>query len=170
MSQAERFLEAEQKAKELVASLKALQKEISSYQTATKELDLVRQGLLDLVQSTGQAAEGTSEAIRVLRSIGGPEILSHLEKLSQKTEQNFAQERQVIAELFSHLEELSQKTEQNFAQERRVIAELFSALETRIGDSVTKVIAELKKSRTLILVNVGLSGVAVLLGIIALVR
>ncbi|MGE5578184.1 MAG: hypothetical protein ACM3TT_13440 [Syntrophothermus sp.] len=145
MSQAERFLEAEQKAEELVASLKALQKEILSYQTATKELDLVRKGLLDLVQATGQTAEGTSEAIQVLRSIGGPEILDHLEKLSQKTEQNFA-------------------------QERRVTAERFSVLETQIDDSVNKVIAELKKSRTLILVNVGLSGVAVLLGIMALVR
>jgi len=90
--EAEKFLDAEKTAVELVETLKQLHNEATSYQTATKELEIVRRRLLNLIESTEKVARGSYEVIKILKEIGGPEILSRIEKLENKSTEEFAKQ------------------------------------------------------------------------------
>lgn len=90
--EAEKFLQAEETAVRLVATLKQLHTEATSYQTATKELGAVRQRLLNLIESTERIVNGSHEVIKILEEIGGPEILSRLTKLENKSTEEFAKQ------------------------------------------------------------------------------
>ncbi len=89
--EAEKFLQAEKTASELVQTLKQLQNEATSYKNAVKELDDVRQRLVKLIESTEKTANDTYQIIKLLKEIGAPEILKRIddgrsqnEKLSSK--------------------------------------------------------------------------------------
>ena len=88
----EKFLQAEETAVRLVKTLKQLHTEATSYQTATKELDTVRQRLLNLIESTERIASGSHEVIKILKEIGGPEILNRLAKIENKSTEEFAKQ------------------------------------------------------------------------------
>jgi len=88
--EAEKFMQAEETAVRLVETLKQLHAEATSYQTATKELDTVRQRLLNLIESTERISSGSHEIIKILKEIGGPEILTRLAKIENKSTEEFA--------------------------------------------------------------------------------
>jgi len=77
----DKFLQAEEAAEKLTETLKKLHTEATSYQTAKKELDAVRQRLLGLIESTEKVVVDTQETIKTLKAIGGPEILKRLNNL-----------------------------------------------------------------------------------------
>lgn len=82
MSQeAERFLQAEESAQVLLETLSSLQQEAVSYKTSTKELDAVRQRLVELINSIQAVANDTHEVVKLIKVIGGPEILERVERL-----------------------------------------------------------------------------------------
>lgn len=97
--EAERFLQAEETAEKLVKTLKQLHTEATSYQSATRELDTVRQRLLDLIKSTERVASGSHEVIKILKEIGGPEILNKLAKLENKSTEEFAKQSKSLEKL-----------------------------------------------------------------------
>lgn len=97
--EAEKFLQAEETAVKLVETLKQLHTEATSYQTATKELDTVRQRLLNLIESTERIASGSHEVIKILKEIGGPEILNRLAKLENKLTEEFAKQSKCMNKL-----------------------------------------------------------------------
>ena len=99
MEEAQKFLEAEKTAVKLVETLKQLHTEATSYQTATKELDTVRQRLLKLIESTERIASGSHEIIKILKEIGGPEILTRLAKIENKSTEEFAKQSKSIDKL-----------------------------------------------------------------------
>ena len=76
--EAQNFLKEEETAEQLVETLKQLHTEATSYQTATQELNIVRGELLQLIESIEKTAVGSYDIIKLLREIGGPEILSRL--------------------------------------------------------------------------------------------
>ncbi|MFN0156510.1 MAG: hypothetical protein ACKVRP_00395 [Bacteroidota bacterium] len=85
MSQeADKFLHAEQSAQELLQTLEQLKKEATSYKTSANELDAVRQKLSGLIDSVLAVAKDTHEVVKLLKSIGGPEILSRIGGLSEQ--------------------------------------------------------------------------------------
>jgi len=85
MSQeAKKFLEAEQSAEHLVQMLADLKHEAVSYNSSTKELDAVRQKLVSLIDSIQAIAKDTHEVVKIVKAIGGPEILSGINSHSQK--------------------------------------------------------------------------------------
>jgi len=90
--EAQKFLEAEETAQNLVNTLKQLHNEATSYQTATRELDTVRHRLIGLIESTEKIASGSHEVIKILKEIGGPEILNRLAKLENKSTEEFAKQ------------------------------------------------------------------------------
>ena len=90
--EAEKFLQAEETAVKLVETLKQLHNEATSYQTATKKLDTVRQQLLNLIESTEKVVNNSHEVIKILKEIGGPEILNRLAKLENKSTEEFAKQ------------------------------------------------------------------------------
>ena len=97
--EAEKFLQAEETAVKLVETLKQLYTEATSYQTATKELETVRQRLLNLIESTERVANGSHEVIKILKEIGGPEILNRLAKLENKSTEEFAKQSKGMEKL-----------------------------------------------------------------------
>jgi superfamily I DNA and/or RNA helicase len=97
--EAQKFLEAEETAQNLVKTLKQLHIEATSYQTATKELDIVRQRLIGLIESTEKIASGSYEIIKILKEIGGPEILSRLTKLENKVSEESTKQSKSLQNL-----------------------------------------------------------------------
>ena len=97
--EAAKFLQAEETAVKLVETLKQLHTEATSYQTATKELDTVRQRLLNLIESTERVASGSHEVIKILKEIGGPEILNRLRKLENKSTEEFDKQSKAMDKL-----------------------------------------------------------------------
>ncbi len=97
--EAEKFLQAEETAIKLVETLKQLHTEATSYQTVTKELDAVRQRLLNLIESIEKVANGSHEIIKILKEIGGPEILSRLSKIENKSTEEFAEQSKGMKKL-----------------------------------------------------------------------
>jgi len=90
VKEGKKFLEAEETAEKLVQTLKKLNSEAMSYKTAAKELDAVRQRLIGLMDSTEKVVNGSLDVIRILKEIGGPEILSRLERLENNTNIEFS--------------------------------------------------------------------------------
>lgn len=80
----QKFLEAEKKADELVETLKKLKSEVESYDTASKELNIVREDLEKFLTSTKEIADDSHEALNTIKSIGGPEILDRLKKIEDR--------------------------------------------------------------------------------------
>ncbi len=82
MSQeAERFLQAEKSAQDVLEALSSLEQEAVSYKTSTKELHAVRQDLVGLIDSIQAVADDTHEVVKLIKAIGGPEILERVERL-----------------------------------------------------------------------------------------
>jgi hypothetical protein len=82
--EADKFLRAEQSAQELVQTLEQLKNEANSYKTSKDTLDAVRQKLSGLIDSILPIAKETHEIVKLLKSIGGPEILSQISGLSEQ--------------------------------------------------------------------------------------
>jgi hypothetical protein len=82
--EADKFLHAEQSAQELLQTLEQLKNEANSYKTSTLELDAVRQKLSGLIDSVLAVAKDTHEVVKLLKSIGGPEILNRIGGLSEQ--------------------------------------------------------------------------------------
>lgn len=97
--EAEKFLQAEETAVRLVETLKQLHAEATSYQTATKELDIVRQQLLNLIESTERIVSSSYEVIKILKEIGGTEILNRLNKIENISTEGFAKQSKSIQKL-----------------------------------------------------------------------
>ncbi|HLE26405.1 MAG TPA: hypothetical protein VI935_12275 [Thermodesulfobacteriota bacterium] len=85
--EADNFLRAEQSAQDLVEALTQLKGETVSYKTSTKELDAVRQKLVELIDSVQAVAKDSHEVIHILKEIGGPEILRSTDGLSKKLDE-----------------------------------------------------------------------------------
>lgn len=80
---AEKFLEAEETAIKLVENLKELHFEANSYKNAKMELDEARQKLINLIESTEKVTESSYEIIKMLKDIGGPEILTRINNMNE---------------------------------------------------------------------------------------
>ena len=79
--------------------MKQLYTEATSYRTATKELDTVRQRLLNLIESTEEVVNGSHEIIGILKEIGAPEILNRLTKMEDKSTEEFAKQSKGLDKL-----------------------------------------------------------------------
>jgi CHASE3 domain sensor protein len=100
MSQeSEKFLEAEQSAQQLVETLTALKKETVSYKTSSQELDTTRQKLVGLIDSIENVAKDTHEIVKLIKSIGGPEILRSIESLTKRITEEFNSNERRIQQL-----------------------------------------------------------------------
>lgn len=86
----QKFLDAESTATQLVDTLNKLKNEIMSYNSATKNLDEVKNSLVKFIDEVHQISKKSLEILETLRSIGGPEILTRLKELNDK--QNAYQE------------------------------------------------------------------------------
>ncbi len=75
----DQFLQAEEAAEKLVNALQNLHTSVNSYKTATEDLNLVRERLIQFINSTEVLAKNTHELIKTVNEIGAPQILAKLE-------------------------------------------------------------------------------------------
>ncbi|ROL56727.1 hypothetical protein D9V84_06790 [Bacteroidetes/Chlorobi group bacterium Naka2016] len=127
---AEKFLQAEETAVELVKTLKQLHTEATSYQTATKELDAVRQQLIGLIESTEKIASGSYEVIKILKEIGALEILNRITSVEKRVGEE-------SLKVLGGLESLKTET-----------FERFKSIENRIGGELLNVLGGLRSLKT----------------------
>ena len=155
---AEKFLEAEETAIKLVDSLKKLQGEALSYQTASQELDTVRRRLLELIESTERVTIGSHAIIKILQEVGGPEILNRLsgleKRLNDSTEKLIKYNQETIKRIESTIEpELLSK---------------LSKLEENLSKKIIDQHEDIKKQKLLISITLISSIIGIVLGIITL--
>lgn len=103
------FLEAERVARELVDSLKKLRKETESYASAGRALDEVRGCLVGLIDSTKELASRTHDAVLVLRTIGGPEIIERLQVLEEQSGERAMAQARCLSEMERGLKTLEDR-------------------------------------------------------------
>jgi len=97
--EAKKFLDAEETANNILESLKKLQAEAAHYQTAKDDLEVVRQQLVNLINSTEKVVNGSHKVVQILKEIGGPEILDKIDKLENKSNANFEGQLKTLEKL-----------------------------------------------------------------------
>ena len=83
----EAFLDIEAQAQTLVSRLSRLDKEANRYSNAASNLEKAAQATNDLVKVFKAVARGSINALDVVASAGGPEILAQLSTLSAHQEE-----------------------------------------------------------------------------------
>ncbi|MDD5093947.1 MAG: hypothetical protein PHV74_06160 [Dehalococcoidia bacterium] len=86
---ARKYTEAEEAALKLVGVLHQLRTQATSYETATKTLNGIRQHLIGLIQSAAKTAYESQKALQVICENGGPETLKRLSELEAKMTKEF---------------------------------------------------------------------------------
>ncbi len=117
----EKFLQIEESAEKLLDTLQRLHKEANSYRKSTEELDKVRDKLVSLIEGTQEIIKTTHEAIRVTKTIGGPEILQAIEKRSAEVSNSVnLLSSQVSKEMSQSLSNLSVKIDSGLSENRKL--------------------------------------------------
>ncbi|NSW75271.1 MAG: hypothetical protein HPY68_00585 [Candidatus Atribacteria bacterium] len=95
--EAQKFLEAEERATQLVELLEKLYEEVDSYRSAKEELNRVREELVDLIGTLKGVIVGNQEIARILVGINAQDIIQKLIALEDRFQEN--------AQKFSTLED-----------------------------------------------------------------
>lgn len=114
---AEKFLKEEEIASKLAESLQQLYNEANSYHTAKEELESVRKKLLNLIEGTEKAINGSYEIIKNMKEIGTPEILNRIAKIEIKLLEGFNKQLEVLDSLNKYLPEAIQSLENKIEEE-----------------------------------------------------
>ncbi|NQU67370.1 MAG: hypothetical protein HQ510_05450 [Candidatus Marinimicrobia bacterium] len=80
-SETQKFLEAEKVADELVETLTKLKSEVESYDSATKELNEVREDLNKFIELTKDVVVDSHETLKTIKAISGPKIIERLQQI-----------------------------------------------------------------------------------------
>jgi ABC-type transporter Mla subunit MlaD len=143
--EAEKFLQAEKTASELVQTLKQLQNEATSYKNAVKELDDVRQRLVKLIESTEKTANDTYQIIKLLKEIGAPEILKRIDELRNKSLEQFLN-------IIKRIEEIDKETKDKIDQFEKKVSEDFNlqakSLENKLEEKSSFITSLISNFRT----------------------
>ncbi len=105
----EDFLKAEESVNNLINTLEKLQNEVNSYQDATNEIALARDKLIELIDSVKDISKGSYEVVKLLKEIGGPEILERIGKVENEL---FNSTRNIDINLNEKLIKLENKLEE----------------------------------------------------------
>jgi hypothetical protein len=84
------FLDVEEVARGLAARLSRLDEEANRYAAAAANLDAAAQATRDLTTAIREVGEGAAEALDVVASVGGPEIIDRLAALDARTAEDSA--------------------------------------------------------------------------------
>lgn len=136
-----KFLEAEEIATNLAETLKRLYNETSSYKSSKEELNEVRKKLLRLIESTENVVASSHEVVKILKEIGGPEILDRLDK-SKVLIENTGQAVNTSQAMVKDIRDVTQP----------------------------EILNRLNKLKILVMITLGCSILAIIVGIISVVR
>lgn len=125
----EEFLKLEEKASQLVETLQKLESRITSYDILVNELHEIKMSLVNFIDTTKVLAENTLEGVKVLNTIGGPEILQELQETKNdlmKLGNDVNKNNEII---FNKINEVDEK---NKSYINKFTEEIISKLENRI--------------------------------------
>ena len=177
----EKFLEAEETALKLVETLKELNTEVSSYQTATNELDMVRQRLFKMIESIEKIVNNSYEVIKILKEIGAPEILSRLTDLEKKNSEESVRITEMIENLKMESSEKIDKAGENINEKisdmskasiklGSDIVNLITKTQNKINEESVKQSKKIGKLKIWVILALAGSIAAVILEIVALLK
>lgn len=162
-NEVERFLNAEQTALKLVETLNQLQKKTQNYDTAAHDLESVRQQLVQLIDTTKEICEISYNAINALREVNGPEIISKLGQVEGIVTQSGISLQKLnekdLPETFSRLEYLKGVVNNS--------GEIVTAIKNK---ELPQTLISLNRLKMLVIIGIATSGIAIILGVINLVR
>ena len=175
----EKFLEAEEAALKLVETLKELNAEVSSYQTATNELDMIGQRLFKIIESTEKIVNNSHEVIKMLKEIGAPEILSRLTDIERKSSEELLKISEIIENLKIQSSEKVEKIEENINEKindmskasiklGNDIVNLITKTQNKINEESVKQSRKIEKLKIWVILALTGSIVAIILQIIAI--
>ncbi len=113
------FLEAEEAADQLIKGLSELKKEAVAYQSGTKELGAAREKLVSLIEAFQGIAHDTSASVKLLQTIGGPQILAGLGSILQLLKEQHDDRSRLLGEIGSGLELLRNRVETSEKQTKQ---------------------------------------------------
>jgi len=190
-NEAEKFLKAEQAAEELVKALEKLHDETVTYRTSATHLEAVRENLVTFIEASQRISQDTKTAVELLKSIGGPEILDSLHQLDEKVGYVTTEIKTALVNLTRNIAELDSKVggiSDDAKNNVKMTAQGLSGLDANIGaasaelkslieqisDSIStefQAAAErTDKLKKFVLVAIGVSTLALIIGIITLVK
>lgn len=140
----EKFLQAEEIAVKLVETLKKLHSEATSYQTATKELDIVRQQLLRLIELTEDVLKDTHKIIKILKEIGTPEILQRISDVEKRIIVKVDKQTDMLANIEKKVDEGTINLSQ--------ISKKITGIESKINEEFNNQTNSMNKLKILIIV------------------
>lgn len=120
------FLEAEDKARELLDELVRLKESVQSYRNAGQALNQAAAAIEDLAGRLQSLVGGIGDILEALRSIGTPELLQRLDGVVQLMAQRF---HELEAECESAKREISQRQEET----TRLMAQRFDETRAEYG-------------------------------------
>jgi len=94
-----KFLEAVEISEKLLEDLKKLHTAATSYQTAREELNLVREKIINLIESVNKLVNDSHEIIKILKEIGMPEVMDKLKKMEERLLEEFDKQGKYINKL-----------------------------------------------------------------------
>lgn len=113
-NESDKFLQTEESAEKLLETLQELYDEVESYSTSKEALDQVREQLVDFIESSRETVKDTHEIIKILKSIGGPEILrvlsQVLDAVNNESSKNIKALDQLKSEISQEMDSGLQKT------------------------------------------------------------
>ncbi|MDP2859290.1 MAG: hypothetical protein Q8P50_15140 [Bacillota bacterium] len=120
----EKFLNAEKVADDLVTTLDALRKQISTYKSAADDLALTRDRLASLIDKTDAVAVGALACVDSIKTISGPEVINEMNAFSNRLEDQSKVLGNAMSEVTAALTQVSE-TNNSLS---RIIPEQLSSL------------------------------------------
>ena len=183
---ADRFLEAEQQALDLVESLERLKQSADVYSEVSGQLGTAKDHLVLLIDSFQDIASNTAEAVTQIRSIGGPEILEWLKLLIDKSQNILDWQDEALSqiqgpEILEQVAALDREMRHAFIAQNATVARIQPDIAKQLeimeendlkdrhwrSEALTSTNARLDRLITLLYVALGLSGIGILVGIIS---
>ena len=107
----ESFLSAEEAAKKLVAALESLKKETEGYAAAERSLKESGERITQLAARLEELSQRSVEALDVVRSVGGPQIVEELRSIAPTLDgqsKTLTQQAEIAAALVPKMAELGE--------------------------------------------------------------
>lgn len=140
----ESFLNAEETAIKLVETLRQLQTETNYYINAKEELNVVGKRILELAKSMEDLGITNKEIIQKILQIGGPEIFKQLKEIYDKIDTIFNKTIEEI-NLFkensnSKFEELNRNILDNSLNQQKMLTKITKLIIITLGSSILAII------------------------------
>ncbi len=166
-SEKNNLLEAEEAANQLLEELIKLKEEIEAYESAKAELNIIRNKLIDFINSTEELAKKTYESAEALAKIGAPNILMSIEDVKKEISGKIDS---LSPEIKNNVQESIQNTNSKIEKVNQDIQNGIQEASKKSETLIEYASKSIKNVKLLLMLNIGISIIAIIIAIIGFVR